>query len=60
MAKGLAQNHLALVADYDDRTGCLARADRFLDCGRDGGERLGQKACAGGRSRHHDGGHCRQ
>ena len=56
MAEGAAQNHLTLVADHDDRTGRFARADRFLDCRRDGGERLGQEG-GGGRSRHHDGRH---
>jgi hypothetical protein len=60
MAEGLAQNHLPLVADHDDRTGGFACADGFRDCGGDGGERLGQKSCAGGRSRQHDGGHCRK
>ena len=56
MTERLAQGHLALVPDYNDGAGRFARTDGVFDGGADGGERLRQQVCGGGRSAQHGGG----
>jgi hypothetical protein len=55
VAESLAQNHLILVADYNDGPGRFTRTDGFFDRRRDGSQRLRQEDGCGGRSAQHDG-----